>query len=143
MRGRVRATRTKCSATGRSSAWSADPIEVVEAHHRRKADAPSGTALALARAAAAGRGVDLHDVRTDGRSGRMGERPAGEIGIHALRGGDVVGEHIVHFLGGRERLALSHAASSRDLFAEGALVAARWMAGRPAGRYTMKDVLGL
>ncbi|HUG40786.1 MAG TPA: 4-hydroxy-tetrahydrodipicolinate reductase [Longimicrobiales bacterium] len=118
-------------------------IEVVEAHHRRKADAPSGTALALAKAAAAGRGVALDDVRTDGRSGRTGERPAGEIGIHALRGGDVVGEHAVHFLGARERIAIRHAASSRDLFAEGALVAARWLAGREPGKYAMADVLGL
>lgn len=118
-------------------------IEIVEAHHRRKVDAPSGTALALARAAAAGRAVELEDVRTDGRSGRTGERPPGEIGIHAIRGGDVVGDHVVRFLGGRERIGLSHSASSRDLFAEGALVAARWMTGRGPGRYSMADVLGL
>ena len=118
-------------------------IEIVEAHHRRKVDAPSGTALALAEAAAAGRGVSLADVRTDGRTGRTGERPAGEIGIHAVRGGDVVGEHAVRFLGGREAIGLTHAAASRDLFAEGALVAARWLAGRDPGRYTMADVLGL
>lgn len=118
-------------------------IEIVEAHHRRKADAPSGTALALARAAAMGREVALDQVRVDGRTGRTGERPAGEIGIHAVRGGDVVGEHTVQFLGGRERIALGHVAGSRDLFAEGALVAARWMTGREPGRYSMADVLGL
>lgn len=118
-------------------------IEIVEAHHGRKADAPSGTALALGRAAAEARGVDLDDVRTDGRSGRPGARPPGEIGIHALRGGEVAGEHIVHFLGGRERIALVHSAASRDLFADGALVAARWMAGKGPGRYSMEDVLGL
>ena len=117
--------------------------EIVEAHHRRKVDAPSGTALALARAAAAGRGVSLDDVRSDGRSGTTGERPTGEIGLHAVRGGDVVGEHIVHFLGGRERIGLSHSAASRDLFAEGALIAARWMTGKGPGMYGMADVLGL
>jgi 4-hydroxy-tetrahydrodipicolinate reductase len=118
-------------------------IEVVETHHRRKEDAPSGTALALGRAAAAGRDRALDDVRRDGRSGRSGPRPEGEIGFHALRGGDVVGEHAVHLLGERERISLGHAALSRDLFAEGALVAARWLAGRDPGLYTMQDILGL
>ena len=118
-------------------------IEIVETHHRRKVDAPSGTALALAEAAAVGRGVELDAVRTDGRSERTGERPEGEVGIHAIRGGDVVGDHEVRFLGRRERIGLSHSASSRDLFGEGALVAARWMAGRGPGMYSMADVLGL
>jgi 4-hydroxy-tetrahydrodipicolinate reductase len=118
-------------------------VEIVEAHHRRKADAPSGTALALGEAVAAGRGVALADVRVDGRSGETGERPRGEIGFHALRGGDVVGDHTVAFIGERERVELSHRAADRALFAEGALRAARWIAGRPAGRYTMRDVLGL
>lgn len=118
-------------------------IEIVEAHHRRKEDAPSGTALALGRAAAAGRRVTLEDVRRDGRSGRTGARPATEIGFHALRGGDVVGDHVVHILGERERISLGHGALSRDLFAEGALVAARWMVGQEAGRYGMADVLGV
>ncbi|MEJ2502998.1 MAG: 4-hydroxy-tetrahydrodipicolinate reductase [Gemmatimonadota bacterium] len=118
-------------------------IEVVETHHRRKEDAPSGTALALGRAAAAGREQRLEDVRRDGRSGRTGPRQDGEIGFHALRGGDVAGEHTVHLLGERERIALGHTALSRDLFASGALDAARWLVGRPPGRYTMKDVLGL
>ncbi|MEW5931807.1 MAG: 4-hydroxy-tetrahydrodipicolinate reductase [Gemmatimonadota bacterium] len=118
-------------------------VEVVEAHHRRKVDAPSGTALELGRAAARGHGVELDAVRRDGRSGQAGARPAGEIGFHAVRGGDVVGEHRVMFLGDRERLELAHLAQDRALFAEGALRAARWMAGKPAGVYTMRDVLGL
>jgi 4-hydroxy-tetrahydrodipicolinate reductase len=118
-------------------------VEVVEAHHGRKLDAPSGTALALAEAAARGRDVILEDVRRDGRSGEPGIRPAGEIGIHAVRGGGVIGEHDVLFLGERERIVLRHVAQDRALFAEGALHAARWLAGRPAGRYSMKDVLGL
>ena len=118
-------------------------IEVVEAHHRRKTDAPSGTALALARAAADGRGVDLEAVRRDGRSGDTGARPHGQIGLHAVRGGGVVGEHTVMFIGERERIELRHDALDRALFAEGALRAARWMAGRAPGRYTMQDVLGL
>ena len=118
-------------------------MEMVEAHHRRKEDAPSGTALALGEAVAAGRGVELAEVRRDGRSGRPGARPGGEIGFHALRGGDVVGEHQVLFLGERDRLELVHRASDRALFAEGALRAARWLAGRAPGRYTMRDVLGL
>jgi 4-hydroxy-tetrahydrodipicolinate reductase len=123
-----------------AEAWD---VEIVEAHHRRKADAPSGTALALARAVATGRDVSLNEVRRDGRSGITGERPRGEIGLHALRGGGVVGEHRVLFLGERERVELAHVAADRALFAEGALRAARWLAGRPAGVYTMRDVVGL
>jgi 4-hydroxy-tetrahydrodipicolinate reductase len=118
-------------------------VEIVEAHHRRKEDAPSGTALALAEAVAAGRGVELQRVRRDGRSGRPGPRPVDEIGLHALRGGSVVGEHSVLFLGERERVELVHRAEDRALFAEGALRAARWLAGQAPGRYTMRDVLGL
>jgi len=106
-------------------------VEITEAHHRRKVDAPSGTALALG------------EVRVDGRSGRPGERPRGEIGFHSLRGGDVVGEHHVMLIGDRERIELVHAAQDRALFAEGALRAARWIAGKPAGTYSMNDVLGL
>lgn len=117
--------------------------EIVETHHGRKADAPSGTALALGEAIARGRSVELSAVRRDGRSGTTGERPPGEIGFHALRGGSVAGEHHVHFLGQRERIELAHHAEDRALFAEGALVAARWITGRGPGRYTMKDVLGL
>jgi 4-hydroxy-tetrahydrodipicolinate reductase len=118
-------------------------VEIVEAHHRRKADAPSGTALALGEAVARGRKVKLADVRVDGRSGTSGERPRGEVGFHALRGGDVVGEHQVMLIGERERITLGHAAQDRALFAEGALRAARWIAGKEPGIYTMKDVLGL
>lgn len=121
-------------------AWDA---EIVEAHHRRKTDAPSGTALALAEAVAQGRGVALADVRVDGRSGQPGPRPAGEIGLHAVRGGDIVGEHRLMFVSDRERVELVHIAQDRRLFAEGALRAARWIAGRAPGRYTMRDVLGL
>jgi 4-hydroxy-tetrahydrodipicolinate reductase len=118
-------------------------IEITETHHGRKEDAPSGTALALARAAARGRDRELEQVRRDGRSGRTGTRPEGEIGLHALRGGGVAGEHIVHLLGERERIALSHNALDRDLFADGTLVAARWMATRGPGWYGMADVLGI
>ena len=116
--------------------------EIVEAHHRDKVDAPSGTALALANAVTNGRGTELDTQRRDGRSGRTGVRPAGQIGLHAVRGGGVVGEHRVLFLGTRERIELAHAALDRDVFAEGALAAARWLAGRQPGRYTMADVLG-
>lgn len=128
---------------GRVLAADSYDAEIVEAHHRGKADAPSGTALALARAVARGRGVELEDVRKDGRTGRTGARPSGEIGLHALRGGAVAGEHRVHFLGDRERVELAHHAEGRDLFAEGALLACRWLRGKPPGDYTMKDVLGL
>lgn len=118
-------------------------VEIVEAHHRHKADAPSGTALALGRAVAGARGARLDEIRRDGRSGRTGERGAGEIAFHALRGGEVTGEHRVTFLAARERLELAHGAADRSLFAEGALEAVRWSAGRPPGRYDMRDVLGL
>lgn len=118
-------------------------IEIVESHHRRKIDAPSGTALALGEAAAAGRDVTLEDVRRDGRSGRTGARVEGEIGFHAVRGGGIVGEHRVMFAGERERIELVHDALDRAVFAEGALAAARWIAGREPGRWTMHDVLGL
>jgi 4-hydroxy-tetrahydrodipicolinate reductase len=118
-------------------------VEIVEAHHRRKEDAPSGTALALGEAVAAGRQVSLEDTRRDGRSGRPGKRPEGEIGFHALRGGDVIGEHTVHFIGDMERIELTHKAADRRLFAAGALRAAAWMAGREPGRYSMREVLGL
>lgn len=118
-------------------------VEISEAHHRHKADAPSGTALALGRAIAAGRNVALDDVRRDGRSGVSGERARGEIGFHALRGGEIVGEHEVAFIGANERVTLGHIAADRAIFAEGALRAARWIAGKSAGSYTMRDVLGL
>lgn len=118
-------------------------VEVVEAHHRNKVDAPSGTALAIGHAVAAGRGVALESFRRDGRSGNTGARSPGEIGFHALRGGDVVGEHRVHFIGVRERIEIAHTAQDRGLFAEGALVAADWIIGKEPGSYSMKEVLGL
>jgi 4-hydroxy-tetrahydrodipicolinate reductase len=118
-------------------------VEIVEAHHHRKVDAPSGTALAIGNAIAQARGAELAKLRADGRSGQTGERKTGEIGFHALRGGDIVGEHYVHFIGARERIELAHIAQDRALFAEGALLAAQWLVGKPAGRYSMKDVLGL
>jgi 4-hydroxy-tetrahydrodipicolinate reductase len=118
-------------------------VEIVESHHRKKVDAPSGTALAIGAAIAQARGAKLEALRADGRSGQTGERKAGEIGFHALRGGDIVGEHYVHFIGARERIELAHIAQDRALFAEGALLAAQWICGKPAGSYAMKDVLGL
>jgi 4-hydroxy-tetrahydrodipicolinate reductase len=118
-------------------------LEIVEAHHTRKVDAPSGTALALARAGADSRGVSLDAVRRDGRVGQTGPRPPGEIGLHAIRAGSITGHHEVWFGGASEHLVLTHTAGSRDLFATGALRAARWIADQPAGTYSMADVLGL
>lgn len=117
-------------------------VEVVEMHHRHKKDAPSGTALMLANAAAEGRGVKLADVACYGRQGLVGERPAGEIALHALRGGSVVGDHTVMFAGDVERVEITHRAQSREAFAAGALRAAIWAAGRRPGKYDMRDVLG-
>jgi len=118
-------------------------IEIIEMHHRHKVDAPSGTALALGRAAAEGRGVELEAVAQRVRDGHTGARRAGDIGFATLRGGDVVGEHTVLFAGEGERIALSHTATSRALFARGAIRAALWTAGRAPGLYSMRDVLGL
>lgn len=118
-------------------------FEVVEMHHRHKRDAPSGTALALAQALAAGRGVSLDQALRSSRSGEVGERPPGEIGVFGLRGGETIGEHTAYLIGDSERIEISHRAASRDLFAAGALRAAHWLAGRPPGRYTMRDVLGI
>jgi len=118
-------------------------IEVLEMHHRHKVDAPSGTALALGQAAAAGRGVDLDEVSQRVRDGFTGERRLGDIGFATLRGGDVAGEHSVIFAGAGERIELTHKATTREVFVRGALRAAIWLAGRPAGLYSMKDVLGL
>ena len=117
--------------------------EIVEMHHRHKVDAPSGTALALGRAVAAGRGVDLDAVQKLAREGMVGERPAGEIGFATLRGGDVAGEHSVVLAGAGERIELTHRASDRMIFARGAVAAANWIADKPAGLYTMADMLGL
>jgi 4-hydroxy-tetrahydrodipicolinate reductase len=118
-------------------------IEVTEAHHNMKKDAPSGTALMLGQSAADGYGWDLKEVQADGRTGLPGERPEKEIGFHAIRGGDMVGDHTVMLAGMGELLELSHRATSRDVFAIGALQAAAWVAGKDAGLYSMKDVLGL
>lgn len=118
-------------------------VEIVEAHHVHKRDAPSGTALALGRAAADARGLDLEAVRRDGRVGHTGERPPDEIGLHAIRAGGIVGEHEVWIASDEEVVRLAHSAASRDTFAAGALTAARWIHGKAPGRYTMRQVLGL
>jgi 4-hydroxy-tetrahydrodipicolinate reductase len=119
-------------------------IEIIEAHHRMKKDAPSGTALALGKAAAEGRGLDAKprsgaSVSTD----RSGERVAGDIGYAVVRGGDIVGDHTVLFAGTGEQVTLGHRATDRAVFARGALRAALWLAGRPPGRYFMRDFIGL
>jgi 4-hydroxy-tetrahydrodipicolinate reductase len=114
-------------------------IEIVETHHAAKVDAPSGTAVRLADAV---RGARRSATRlVHGRQGQPGPREDAEIGMHALRGGDVIGDHVVHLMGGGERLELAHRATSRDVFAHGALRAARWIAGRPPGNYGLRDVL--
>lgn len=118
-------------------------IEIAEMHHRRKVDAPSGTALMLGRYAAEGRGVDLDRVSDRGRDGITGAREPGRIGFASLRGGTVAGEHQVIFATEGERIELGHRAESRTIFARGAIEAALWLVGKPAGRYTMADVLGL
>jgi 4-hydroxy-tetrahydrodipicolinate reductase len=118
-------------------------IEVTEAHHKHKLDAPSGTALTLAEAAARGRGVDLAAVRSALVRGSTGPRRDAEIGISSIRGGDVVGEHEVAFLGTGERLMLRHSATDRAIFARGALRAGAWLAAQRPGRYRMADVFGL
>ena len=118
-------------------------IEIVEMHHRHKIDAPSGTALGLGRAAARGRGVSFDDVAKRGRDGVTGARTRGEIGLAALRGGDVTGEHSVIFAADGERLELAVRSSNRQTYARGAVQAARWAEGRGPGLYTMADVLGL
>ena len=117
--------------------------EIVEMHHRQKVDAPSGTAIALGRAVAAGRGVDLSSVMQSGRDGHTGPRAPGSIGFAALRGGQVVGEHSLLFAGSDEQIILTHKAFDRRTFASGAVRAALWVAGRPPGLYGMRDVLGL
>lgn len=118
-------------------------IEVIEAHHNKKVDAPSGTALMLGEAAAEGRGVSLNDVRDSGRDGITGARKRGDIGFTAIRGGDIIGEHDVMFAAEGERIILRHVASDRSLFARGALKAALWGQGKAPGEYDMLDVLGL
>lgn len=118
-------------------------IEILEMHHCRKIDAPSGTALALGEAAAKGRRVSLADVEKRSRDGITGARPRGEIGFATLRGGDVVGEHTVIFAGDGERIELTHKASSRQIFARGAVKAALWGKDKKPGLYSMADVLGV
>ncbi|MBN9888378.1 4-hydroxy-tetrahydrodipicolinate reductase [Salipiger abyssi] len=118
-------------------------IEIVESHHNQKVDAPSGTALMLGEAAAEGRGVALDAVSDRGRDGITGKRERGHIGFHAIRGGDVVGEHEVIFATAGERIVLKHIASDRALFARGALKAALWGQDKAPGEYDMLDVLGL
>ncbi len=127
-----------------ASALGADyDIEIIEAHHRMKADAPSGTAILLAKSAAKGRGLELEKCAVYGREGRPGARPSEQIGIMAVRGGDIVGDHTVLFAGNGERIELIHRAHSRETFARGALRAIKWVAGRTAGLYSMMDVLGI
>jgi 4-hydroxy-tetrahydrodipicolinate reductase len=118
-------------------------LEVMEMHHRFKRDAPSGTAKTLAQILAEARSLHLKEAARHGRSGITGERTQGEIGIHSVRGGDVVGDHTVIFAGNGERLELTHKASSRDTFANGALRAAQWIVKQKPGLYDMQDVLGL
>ena len=116
-------------------------IEIVEAHHNQKKDAPSGTALGLAREITDALHRSMDQDLVHGRFGEVGARPKKEIGMHAIRGGDIVGDHTVIFASAGERLELTHRASSRDAFASGALRAAAWVTQKPAGLYTMKDVL--
>ncbi len=118
-------------------------LEIVEMHHRLKRDAPSGTARTLAEILAAVRSQQLEKVARYGRAGIVGERTSSEIGLHSVRGGDVVGDHTVIFAGTGERLELTHKASSRETFANGALRAALWVVGKKAGLYDMEHVLGL
>lgn len=118
-------------------------VEIIETHHRLKKDAPSGTAKRLGELLCASRGLRYDTDVAHGRAGLVGERPQKQIGMHAIRAGDVVGEHTVVFAGAGERLELTHKASSRETFAHGALRAARWVIARPAGIYSMEDVLDL
>ncbi len=118
-------------------------VEIVETHHKFKKDAPSGTANEIARQVASARNIDLSDGAVYGRSGFCGERKKGAIGIHAVRGGDVVGEHTISFLGEGERIELTHRASSRDAFAKGSIVAAQFISNKKKGLFSMQDVLGI
>lgn len=118
-------------------------LEIVEAHHRQKKDSPSGTAKELAQILCTARSLEAEDDVQHGRKGVIGERPTDEIGMHSIRGGDIVGEHTVIFAGRGERIELTHRASSRETFALGALRAARWICDQPPGVYSMENVLGL
>ncbi len=136
----VLANLTRAAATALGEAFD---IEISESHHRAKRDAPSGTALTLGEAAAAGRGIELGGSTEAGRRSGSPARAPGAIGFASLRGGDIVGEHTVMFAGAGERVELSHIATDRGIFARGALRAARWIKGRQPGLYGMDDVLGL
>lgn len=118
-------------------------VEIVEMHHNQKIDSPSGTAVRLGEVVCEARNWNYDEVVTDGRSGKVGRRPVNEIGMHALRGGDVVGDHTVIFAVEGERLELSHRAGSRDMFARGALLAVEFLMQSGSGLYDMQDVLGL
>lgn len=118
-------------------------IEIDEIHHRHKVDAPSGTSMSLGEAAAKGRGVSLKDVACFERHGHTGPRPEGQIGFSVRRGGGVIGDHTVNFIGDEECLEITHKGISRSLYAKGAIRAAHWLWGKPAGLYNMEDVLGL
>lgn len=118
-------------------------VEIIEAHHRQKKDSPSGTAIRLGEIVAEATGRDFSDVARFERHGHLGERGLNEIGIQAIRGGDIIGEHCVLFCGNGERVELTHRATNRDNFARGAIRALRWIIGKPPGIYTMRDVLGI
>jgi 4-hydroxy-tetrahydrodipicolinate reductase len=131
-------TRALRSAAAALPGWD---LEIVEAHHARKVDAPSGTALALGRAAAAARGQDFDAVAVRARDGQVGSRRQGAIGFASIRAGDIVGEHSALLATAGERLELSHRATDRAIFARGALAAAAWLAGQPAGAYSLDDMI--
>lgn len=131
---------TKKAAEALPEIW--EP-EITETHHHFKKDAPSGTAVDLARRICQGREWDFEDVVINGREGMTGERPSRQIGIHALRGGDVVGEHTVSFFADGERVELKHLATDRKILARGALISTEWIVGKAPGLYEMQDVLGL
>jgi len=133
----------RLAQTAAAALGDAYDVEIVEAHHRHKVDAPSGTALKLGELVAGALGRDLGAVATHGRSGDTGERPARAIGFHAIRGGDIVGEHTVIFAGAGERVEIAVRSQSRMTYAAGALRAAKWLRGRAPGLYDMFDVLGL
>lgn len=118
-------------------------VEIIEAHHRHKVDAPSGTAIGMGEAIAAARGERLDDIATWSREGHTGPRPAGRIGFAVVRGGDIVGDHTVMFCGTGERIEITHRSASRETYAQGSLRACRFLAGRGPGLYDMQDVLGL
>lgn len=130
----------RVAATLGGDAWD---IEIVEMHHNRKVDAPSGTAVGLGRAAAKGRGRAFDEIAVLSREGHTGPRVPGQIGFATMRGGDVIGEHTVVFAGPAERIEIGHRAGGRHIFANGAVAAAKWAVGRPPGLYSMRDVLGL